>query len=82
MNKIMITNYEMTEEDNKKLLDSCKPVPVMKFGGHPPLSSQENANFAWRLLGEKMGFNYMTVQPIQGKSARFFSAVAEKQLEE
>jgi hypothetical protein len=36
---------------------------------------QENANKAWQRLGEKMGFDYMTVQPIPGKGQRHFTAV-------
>jgi len=69
------TNYEMTEEDLKELLDACKSVPVMMIGSYTPSSPQENANRAWQILGQKMGFDHMTVQPIQGKGQRFFSAV-------
>ena len=64
----------MSEEDLETLLESCKPVPYMIIGGHPPRSPQENANSAWRLLGAKMGFDYMTVKPIPGKGDRFFTA--------
>jgi hypothetical protein len=69
------TNYEMTEADLQELLDACKPVPAMMIGGYAPPSPQENANNAWRRLGEKMGFDHMTVQPSAGKGNRFFSAV-------
>ncbi len=69
------TNYEMTEEDYKELLEACKPTLCIKIGSYTPASPQENANRAWARLGEKMGFDYMTVRPIQGKTARFFSAV-------
>jgi len=71
------TNYEMTKEDLKTILEACKPTPVMygnegcNLGG----DQQENANSAWRKLGEKMGFDYMTVRPIDGKDNRFFTAV-------
>jgi hypothetical protein len=68
-------NYEMTEEDKRALLEACKSVPYLVVGGCAPSSPQENANRAWQRLGEKMGFNYMTVKPIQGKGVRFFSAV-------
>jgi len=68
-------NYEMTEEDLKAILDACKPVPCMMIGAYAPASSQENANRAWSSLGKKMGFDPMTVQPIQGKGQRFFSAI-------
>lgn len=69
------TNYEMTEEDLKAILDACKPVVAMMIGGHAPSSQQENANNAWAALGRKMGFDHMTVQPISGKGNRFFTAV-------
>lgn len=67
--------FEMTEEDLKELYDASKPTPVMYMSGGVPLfkTPQENANHAWRLLGEKMGFEYMTVRP-NGKGDRFFSA--------
>jgi len=69
------TNYEMTEEDLKTMLDACKPTPVMKIGSYAGSSPQENANRAWATLGKKMGFDSDTVQPITGKGSRFFSAV-------
>ena len=68
------TDYEMSEEDLKVLLEAIKPVPLMMIGGHSP-SRQENANMAWKRLGKKMGFNHKTVRPIPGKGQRFFSAV-------
>lgn len=69
------TNYEMTQADCDALLAAMKPVPYMVIGGHVPSSQQENANNAWAALGAKMGFDHMTVQPIQGKGMRFFTAV-------
>lgn len=69
------TNYEMTEEDLKEILAACKPVPMIMLQCGTPSSPQENANRAWRQLGEKMGFDSDTVQPIAGKGNRFFSAV-------
>ena len=69
------TNYEMTQADLDALLDACKPVPYMVIGGRAPASPQENANRAWARLGEKMGFDPMSVQPVSGQSNRFFTAV-------
>lgn len=69
------TNYEMTEADFEALMNASKSMPVMMIGGYASASPQENANRAWAALGEKMGFDYMTVQPIQGKGSRFFTAV-------
>lgn len=69
------TNYEMTEADEKALLEACKPVSYMVMGGYAPRSQQENANDAWADLGRRMGFDHMSVQPVSGKGTRFFSAV-------
>jgi hypothetical protein len=68
-------NYEMTEADLRKIIEACKPTPCIMIGGSTGSSPQENANRAWAALGEKMGFDYMTVEPIRGKGERFFSAV-------
>lgn len=79
------TNFEMTKEDLAIIMDACKPTPVMKIGSYTGSSPQENANRAWRTLGEKMGFDHMTVRPIQDKNMNFFSAVpseTEKQKKE
>lgn len=69
----MRKDYEMTQEDLDALLDAMKPVPYMVIGGIVPSSPQENANAAWKALGDKMGFKHMTVRP-NGKGDRFFSA--------
>jgi len=68
-------DYEMTEEDLNNMYEACNPVPVMMIGGTTPSSPQENANDAWAALGDKMGFDSMTVQPNSRKGVRFFSAV-------
>lgn len=69
------TEYEMSEADLEAIMAACKPVPYMVIGGHPPASQQENANRAWARLGQKMGFDHMTVRPIAGRGNRFFTAV-------
>lgn len=69
------TDYEMTEEDLATLLDSMKPQPVIKIGSHWTGDRQESANAAWAALGQKMGFDHMTVRPTSGKGNRFFTAV-------
>ena len=70
-------NYEMTEDDLRAILDACKPTPVLFLSGGVPIggSQQENANRAWAKLGERMGFDHMTVRPVEGKSQRFFTAI-------
>lgn len=64
----------MTDEQYERLLDACKPVPYIVANGTEPRSPQENANDAWADLGRELGFKHMTVQPVQGKSDRFFTA--------
>lgn len=68
--------FEMSEEQLATLLDACKPTPVMFLSGGEPIHNtpQQNANAAWKSLGEQMGFKSATVQPISGKGDRFFSA--------
>ena len=69
----MRVDYEMTADDLSALLDSMKPVPMIMLQCGTPRSVQENANAAWARLGEKMGFDSMTVRP-NGRGDRFFSA--------
>lgn len=70
----MRREYEMTEEQIATLVLACQPVPCIIVGGHVPRSPQENANAAWATLGREMGFVPLTVEPIPGKSTRFFTA--------
>jgi hypothetical protein len=69
------TEYEMTEADLERILDACKPVPMIMLHIGTPSSPQENANRAWAELGNRMGFDAMTVQPIPSKGTRFFTAI-------
>ena len=77
------TEYEMSEDDLEKLLEACKPTPVMFLTGGVPIGGtpQENANHAWERLGQEMGFDFNTVQPIPGKGQRFFSAIPSETAE-
>ncbi len=70
-------NYEMTQEDLNSILEASRPTLAMFGSGGTPLfgTPQENANRAWQSLGQKMGFDHMTVKPIQGADTRFFSAI-------
>lgn len=68
------TNYEMTQADLEKLFEAMKPVPMIMLQCGTPRSQQENANAAWKALGERMGFDHMTVRPT-GRGDRFFTAV-------
>lgn len=69
------TNYEMTEAQEKSLLDAMQPVPMIMLQCGPGRSQQERANDAWEYLGREMGFDHMTVQPREGYGQRHFTAV-------
>lgn len=75
MDTFMRKEFEMTADQEAKLLEACKPVPYMVIGGVAPRSPQENANDAWCALGREMGFDGLTVEP-SNKGQRFFTAVA------
>jgi calcineurin-like phosphoesterase family protein len=68
--------FEMNEVQYKELINEItRKDPVMKFGDYVSGSSaQERANKAWEKLGKEMGFRPNTVQPVYGKTDRFFTA--------
>lgn len=76
MNKLR-QEFEMTEDDLKGLLAASRPTPVMFVSGETPMgpSQQENANRAWAELGERVGFEAMSVEPLREKGDRFFTAI-------
>ena len=78
----MRKEFEMTEQELGELLEACKPTPAMFLSGGMPMGGtpQENANRAWQHLGEKLGFDFMTVEPVSGKGQRHFTAVAIDQV--
>lgn len=66
--------FVMDEDTYQAML--TKPGPVMKVGDVWLNDfAQSSANDKWRKLGEKMGFDGMTAEPIPGKDAKHFSAV-------
>ena len=69
----MRKTFTISEEGYQKLLDAGKPVRYMIFGGHEPTSPQENANYAWKRLGDEMGFKWDTVIP-DGTNSHIFTA--------
>jgi hypothetical protein len=76
-----LKEYELSDEQLNKLLEASRPVPYMIINGCEPLSPRENANAEWKRLGEEMGFEYMTVKPVNGKGRKFFTAEAKAGLE-
>jgi len=69
----MRKEFKMSDEDLETILDACKPVVYIIIGGVIPTSPQENANRAWAKLGERMGFDHMTVKPTR-KGNKVFTA--------
>ena len=64
--------YTMTSDDMETLLDAMKPVPQIMLQCGPTSTVQQNANNAWKVLGDKMGFKHMTARP--GRSDLEFTA--------
>lgn len=76
----MRTRFEMTQAQLDTLLAACKPVPMIALNCGPISSPQENANRAWKSLGDELGFDHMTVQPT-GEGDRFFTAESKDLME-
>lgn len=75
----MPKEYEMTEADLQKIVNACKPVPLIMLQCGTPPSQQERANAAWAELGDRMGFKSTTVRPSRGTlHPRFFWAVPKE----
>ena len=72
----MRKQFELSDDQFDTLVEECKPVRYMVFGGMPPSSPQENANRAWCALGREMGFDGMTVEPVPGSGDKVFTAEA------
>lgn len=70
---MMRKEYQLTEEQYRRLIEASKPIPYMVFGGMEPRSPQENANAAWAVLGNELGFDWTTVER-SSKGKMFFTA--------
>jgi len=66
--------FKLTPDQLATLLDASQPTPVIKIGNYTPAGPQQNANAAWRALGEELGFRPFTVRPVPGKDHAFFTA--------
>ena len=66
--------YTMTTEQKETIIAASQPVLYMIVGGAGPSSPQENANDAWRKLGDELKFDYMTAKP-SGDDLSKFTAV-------
>ena len=70
----LMKEYEMTDEQYKRIMEASQPVPYIVANGTEPKSPQERANAAWSALALELGFKAYTVQGVPGKSNRFFAA--------
>ncbi len=66
--------FEMTQEQRDVILKASAPVMMIMLQCGTPPSPQENANEAWKNLGDELKFDWKTVERVVGKSDRFFSA--------
>lgn len=66
--------FTMTPEQHSKLLEACRPVPMIALQCGEPRSAQENANDAWRALGADLGFDWTTVRRVAGEPDSVFEA--------
>lgn len=69
----MRREFEMTKEEYAAIIEACRSVPYIIIGGMEPRSQQQNANDAWCALGQKSGFDGMTVEP-SNRGELFFTA--------
>lgn len=70
----MRREFEMTEEQLERLLEACKPVPLIMLQCGMPRSPQQRANDAWASLGRELGFDAMSVKHGDVTNARLFTA--------
>lgn len=73
--------FQLNDEQYQELLQACRPVPAIALHCGPISSPQENANRAWCALGQKLGFDGMTVMP-SAKGERFFTALTTTYLKD
>jgi hypothetical protein len=71
--------FMMTADDMAKIMEASKPVPYLVMGGREPESPQDRANRAWRDLGERLGFQYMTARPSESGDPLRFTAEPTEQ---
>jgi hypothetical protein len=69
--------YTMTDEQLQTLLNAMKPVPMIMLQCGTPPSQQENANDAWKWLGNELGFVWDTVRP-HGSDSKMFTAIPKE----
>lgn len=66
--------YRMTDEEHKRLVDACQPVPYMVFGGVPPESPRDKALRVWDEVANRVGCVASTIEPANTGDDKDFMA--------
>jgi hypothetical protein len=72
-----MANFKMTQEQFDALIKASQPVPMIALQCGKPRSQQERANAAWKALGDKLGFDHMTVRPTSDNQLCFKATLKE-----
>lgn len=68
----MRSTFQLSDEQYQRIVKASQSVPyILGSGGIEPRSPQENANDAWRAIGDELGFVWDTAQPIGGSDRQF-----------
>lgn len=72
----MRKEFVLTAKQLQSLLDASKPTPAMWLSGGRPMfgTPQENANRAWKLLADELGFAWDSAEPVAGKDRSHITA--------
>ena len=66
-------NYRMTDDEHARLIDACKPVPYMVFGGIAPESPTTKALRVWGEIAKRVGCVANTIGPSDTGDDRDFT---------
>lgn len=67
--------YKLTDGDLQDLYEVCKPIPYLVVGGREPTRPEVRINRIWERLGRELGFDWRTVEPVDGKGNEYFTAI-------
>lgn len=70
------TEYKMEQSDADSIIASLQAKSIVQAGTPTKAESpQDRANKVWIKMGERMGFDPATVQPMPQRGMLFFSAI-------
>ena len=70
-----MNKYRMTDEEYNDLLEACKPVPYMVFGGVPPERPTDKAMRVWDRIAKRVGCIQSTIDSAGTGDDRDFVAM-------